>query len=166
MHVTLFLTCVLLFLTHLPEFQRERFVWTCWSLWNRRNAVVHGNYVKPDIQVLNSISELHIEFKEASQQAVSSGPCSRATRWLLPQGDNLEINVDAAVKSDAGIIGIGVVVCNASGDLLGSLAKPLMATWSPQTAELIAVRDAIWFCVEAGFFQGDIVSDCLTVVML
>lgn len=52
-------------LTTLKDFQCEKFAWTCWSLWNRRNAFLHGNIIKSNAILLDSIACKHGEYKEA-----------------------------------------------------------------------------------------------------
>ncbi|XP_048325599.1 uncharacterized protein LOC112491013 [Ziziphus jujuba] len=49
---------------------------------------------------------------------------------------------------------------------MGAFAKPYVATWSILHAELIAIREAILFCLEAGFNNGEIVSECSSAVHL
>ncbi|XP_060668083.1 uncharacterized protein LOC132799665 [Ziziphus jujuba] len=104
-----------------PEFQLEKFSWACWCLWNNRNDLVHGNCIKSDTQLLDSISRLHVEQNR---------------------------------------VGIGMVVRNSSGELMGAMAKPFEASWSVMYSELIAIRVATDFCMKAGFVHGEIISDC------
>lgn len=72
--------------------------------------------------------------------------------------------MDAAVKVGNLRIGNGVAVRNSSGELLGAMAKPVEAFWSVRYAELMAIYEGICFCMEAGFTQGEVISDCLNAV--
>nr|XP_048334847.1 uncharacterized protein LOC125423747 [Ziziphus jujuba var. spinosa] len=150
--------------TQCPEFQLETFSWACWCLWNKRHDLVHGNCIKSDTQLLDSISRLHVEFKEATMSTNIRRPNRAHQRWEPPHGSNFKINVDASVLARQNRVGIGVVVRNSSGELMGAVAKPFEASWSVMYSELMAIHVAIDFCMEAGFVLGEIISDCLGAV--
>ncbi|XP_060675448.1 uncharacterized protein LOC132804961 [Ziziphus jujuba] len=109
---------------------------------------------------MDTISHLHVEYKEALQPLIRQRLHSGDHCWLPPQPDSLKINVDASVKKETGKFGVGVVVRNASGILMGAPAEPFEASWSVKHAELIAIREALRFCIDMGFHQGEIVIDC------
>nr|XP_048336197.1 uncharacterized protein LOC125424044 [Ziziphus jujuba var. spinosa]XP_048336198.1 uncharacterized protein LOC125424044 [Ziziphus jujuba var. spinosa]XP_048336199.1 uncharacterized protein LOC125424044 [Ziziphus jujuba var. spinosa] len=151
--------------TNLSQFQRERFSWICWSIWNNRNAFLHDSFVKSNAQLLDSVSRLHVEFLDVKLRNTPQCPpqhlqnCSIQC-WRPPQGDNFKINVDAAVPLGDSNTGIGVVVRDSSGALMGAMAKPFDAAWSVKYSELMAIYEGLCFCMEAGFSRGELISDC------
>lgn len=153
-------------LTELNDYHHEKLAWICWRLWNRRNALLHGNFIKSDAILLDYISHFHSEYKESVVVSVPHRQPRDRQYWSPPQGDMFKINVDASHKPGIPKVGVGVVVRNASGELLGALTKPYVASWSILHAELIGICEAIIFCMEAGFNYGSIVSDYYNAINL
>lgn len=83
-----------------------------------------------------------------------------------PIGDHLKINVYAATQGGSGHMGTGVMIWNCRGELMGALALPIKNCWNVISAELLAIRKAIGFYLEAGFFHGDIISDSMLAIRL
>lgn len=55
-------------------------------------------------------------------------------------------------------VGVGDAARNAKVKLMGDFVKPYNLLWKPLTVELVAIRDVILFCLDSGFFHGQIVS--------
>lgn len=144
-------------LIRFPVGDREIFAWGCWALWNNRNTLVHEGSYFDIVGLANKILNMHHEFCDAVKSTIS--PMVSPQRWVAPAVGNLKINVDASVPFSGTKFGLGVVVRNHFGDLMGALAKPLSGRVLVLTAELMALHTAFVFCVEAGFSIGVIESD-------
>lgn len=47
---------------HMLACPLERFVFTCWALWNRQNARIFGCHVKTDVTLLVGVEDYRREF--------------------------------------------------------------------------------------------------------
>ncbi|GMN35753.1 hypothetical protein TIFTF001_005489 [Ficus carica] len=61
--------------------------------------------------------------------------------WLPPQSGYLKLNVDASISPESDHIGIGAVICDEKGRILGAMEKSVEGTFSPFLAECIALRE-------------------------
>ena len=84
--------------------------------------------------------------------------------WSPPQLGCLKLNVDASVLPGVDHIGIGAVLCDEKGIILGAIAKSLDGSFSPFLAECIALREGLIFAKD--FNSGPIVveTDAINVV--
>nr|XP_048324613.1 uncharacterized protein LOC125420970 [Ziziphus jujuba var. spinosa] len=150
----------------LSSYQQEQFAWVIWSLWHGRNDYVHGHMQKSDKSLLDGVFLLQNEFKEANNLVLPQPVCKRNISWTPLTGNRLKINVDAATLGSSGQVGIGVVVQNCRGELLGALACPVTNCWSVLSAKLLAICHALEFCLQAGFFNGAIIGDSMMAIKL
>lgn len=65
------------------------------------------------------------------------------TFWVKPQHDELKITVDAAIFSDQGGSGFGLVARNHDGHLILAKWKTKPEVMNPTFAEAIAVKEAL-----------------------
>ncbi|GMN67137.1 hypothetical protein TIFTF001_036205 [Ficus carica] len=84
--------------------------------------------------------------------------------WKPPCSGFVKINVDAAVWDEMDIIGIGVVVRDETGALLGAMAGRVFGCFSPFLGECIAVREGAFFAQMGGLDDWTIESDVVNVV--
>ncbi|PON52350.1 Ribonuclease H-like domain containing protein [Trema orientale] len=77
----------------------------------------------------------------------------------------LKLNVDAAVKCYSGFIGIGVVVRDCNGMVLGPSSLKFAGHLSPFLAECVAVREGKKFAINHGLSPGVIETDAQNVVL-
>lgn len=76
----------------------------------------------------------------------------RATRWIPPAPALYKINFDGAVFSDVGTAGLGVVICDSCGRVIGSLAKHIPIPTSAATVEALACIRALILAKELKHF--------------
>ncbi|KAK3204865.1 hypothetical protein Dsin_018911 [Dipteronia sinensis] len=81
-------------------------------------------------------------------------------------GDLTTANTDATVCEATKKIGIGIIVRNHKGEVLGSSTRNMDACFSPQLAEAIAILRDIRFVIEFSLFPVIIESDAKQVVDL
>ena len=110
------------------EKQLELFVFTVWSIWHQRNLV----WVQASAIVLHQVAEvarnsLADYHSRLSDTEVQVEPHSRRLQinWLPPTVIVAKINFDGAVFLKENNSGIGMVVGNENGLVLGSCTKSL-----------------------------------------
>ncbi|KAL5861499.1 hypothetical protein ACOSQ3_002810 [Xanthoceras sorbifolium] len=80
--------------------------------------------------------------------------------------DCVKMNVDASLDLDRLLVGVGVVICNHSGLVLGSSWQSVSAVFSPAIAEVMAPHRGLIFASELGVMLNFVESDSSTVVDL
>ncbi|XP_057831928.2 uncharacterized protein LOC131042633 [Cryptomeria japonica] len=79
-------------------------------------------------------------------------------RWAPPQGDWVKLNFDGACRGNPGPAGIGVVIRNSSGILLGGLYGSLGLATNNE-AEIRALAAGLDLCIQRGLdkicFEGE-----------
>ncbi|KAK9986954.1 hypothetical protein SO802_031905 [Lithocarpus litseifolius] len=95
-----------------------------------------------------------LEFKSA-QVRVSRGMAEtvRVARWVPPIPNQYKINFDGAVFSNVDVVGLGVVIRDAYGQVIGSLAERIPILNLAATIEALACRRALPFAKELSIFD-------------
>lgn len=70
---------------------------------------------------------------------------------------HIKVNVDGGCDKDK--VGSGIIIRNNTGQNIGVLTKPFMRSISPLVTELLALKEALSFCLELGFSTGVVRSD-------
>ncbi|GMN68764.1 hypothetical protein TIFTF001_037815 [Ficus carica] len=112
--------------------------WLAWKLWCERNKALRQVPVQ--------------------SQVVGSDV------WLPPQSGYLKLNIDASVSSGSDHIGIGAVIRDEKGRILGAMAKSVEGTFSPFLAECIALREGLMMAKELESFTLVVETDAINVV--
>jgi ribonuclease HI len=84
--------------------------------------------------------------------------------WASPPDVTAVINVDAALFSSSGRMGVGVVIRSHSGDFLSACSQILDAVTVPELAEAFAVRHAVTLARNEGLDRIIVLPDCLSLV--
>ena len=81
------------------------------------------------------------------------------SKWKPPDKDEFKTNYDGAVFQETNETGIGVVIRNNEGVVLGALSEKIALPGSVVTVEMLAARRAVHFALEIGIshsvFEGD-----------
>ena len=88
----------------------------------------------------------------------------RSVRWSPPPGEDLKLNVDAAVWSDARFFGVGAIIRDAREVVQACLAKKILIAHSPFVAECLALKEGLEFARACNLRVAWIESDAANVV--
>ena len=90
--------------------------------------------------------------------------CARAARWTPPLSPHLKINFDGATFKELGCAGIGVVVQNSTGAVIGALSQRIMMPSFAAIVELLACRMALFFAKDLGVVQCIMEGDAEVII--
>ena len=143
----------------------ELFLVTAWSVWTQWNQV---RLNKPSCS-LHLISFLA---KERLQEFLALNPhpplhrtaSPLAQKWKPPQLRLVKINYDGARFTAENRVGIGVVIHDSEGMVLGSLSKQISQAYSPLEIEAMVVTTAMQFVLDLGFQHAILETDSLVLV--
>ena len=137
----------------------EFFAITSWLLWNRRNAIHLDRSTRPLNQVLSIAGEMLHDFLDAQDEASMTPQVSTQPHWSASTQTWYKANFDAALFSFANATGLGVVIRNNLGAVIGALSMHIPLPHSVATVETLACRHAVQFAIEISLheviFEGD-----------
>ena len=87
---------------------------------------------------------------------------STQTRWRPPTQGMVKINCDGATFRDQKKSGIGVVIRDNNGMVLGSMSKQLPQLYSALEVEAMAASTTLLFASQLSFHRAVLESDSLT----
>ena len=122
----------------------EGFIMVCWFIWNRCNKIRLNEAVAP-LEKIFDLAQKYLANFQQQRAKPASKKLSRKVIWKPPDIGLLKKNFDGAVFEDLGAAGIGVVVCNFSGEVLAALSKIIPMPLSIVALETIATRWAVLF---------------------
>lgn len=141
-----------------PAHDLEAFATTAWFLWNNRNSVRHGGQCKPAFKILEDSKQFLEEFRGVSELPLPRQPRPLKS-WSPPQIGWYKVNIDGAVFKDIGHCGIGVVVQNDKGLIMGALCKNFPYPLGALEVEAKAAEVGVIFAWELGLreiiLEGD-----------
>ena len=89
---------------------------------------------------------------------------ARAASWTPPLPSHLKINFDGAPFKELGCVGIGVVVWNSIGAVIGALSHRIMMPSSAAIVELLACCKALFFAKDLGVVQCIVEGDAEVII--
>ncbi|XP_042944578.1 uncharacterized protein LOC122278455 [Carya illinoinensis] len=87
-----------------------------------------------------------------------------STKWSTPPPAFFKANWDAAIDKDNSKVGIGVIVRDSDGLVIGSLCSSITLTPNPKIGEAVAALRATMLCAELGLTQIILEGDAPNVV--
>ena len=136
---------------------------TAWGIWNNRNEVQHSGTSKTATVIVNNACKYMEEYKQ-TMDLPASRPTQTPTSWKPPPTDWYKINVVSAVFKETGQCGIGVIVRNDKGEIMGAHSKKLYFPLGALEAEVKAMECGIIFAWELGLRQVIIEGDSQVVI--
>ena len=97
------------------------FATVVWCLWQFRNRLRERQSVWSLHKLGERARDLVDEFWEVNPQVQSAPVCRSQVRWSPPPQDHYKVNFDATFFAETGSAGVGVVVRDCDGQIIGAL---------------------------------------------
>ena len=153
------------------HFLAERFAYVTWSIWHNRNATRLKTtcipYNKIDDDMLDHFKEYHSaqdSTKLVSQDSMVQPLNSDPIHWKPHRSPHCKINFDGAIFQDQKMAGIGVVIRNSGGQVIGTLSDRINLPATVDDVEALACRKAISFALELGVEKVVLEGDFETII--
>jgi len=141
------------------DYRVEIFVLIAWLLWNRHNLLRLSKLVHP-LQMLPSLAGGMLQDFINAQEPIPRPVATTSTnQWCPPDQHCYKANYDGAVFKSSNTAGLGVVIRDSRGDILGTMSVCVPLPHSVPEVEALACRHAVSFAVDLGLheviFEGD-----------
>ena len=103
----------------------EKIIMIAWAMWTNRNKVRNGEDKKSSGALVDSALEYLREYQLCCEKPVAT-PTKEQPKWRPPQQGRYKINVDGAVFAAQKAIGVGVLIKDAKGRVVGVCSKKIM----------------------------------------
>ncbi|KAL5548698.1 hypothetical protein UlMin_003929 [Ulmus minor] len=134
-----------------------------WKIWYRRNKWVHERVWLDDESCFSWAKQHLADFQDANCHKEVL-PKQRANKpWQAPPFGWVKVNSDAAWCSKQKKFGLGAIIRDFTGKVLGSVATPIPASVSVAVAEAWAIERGAALAKQLGFSAVVLESDCLAV---
>nr|XP_023914149.1 uncharacterized protein LOC112025707 [Quercus suber] len=142
------------------------FATTAWSIWNNRNSFKFEGKFKPGKRIVSEVARYVEEFQQGfnSNSTIPKQPPRLGSQWRALDAGWYKVNVDVVVFKEAGSCGVGVVVRNEDGCLMGAMSKKIPFPLGPLEAEARAAEEGIALARDLGLNDVIIEGDTKTVM--
>ena len=141
----------------------EKIIMISWVMWNNRNEVRNGGVKKNGQSVIHGALDYLGEYQ--TSQAV---PFMQKTKcpatWTPPPPNSYKINVDGAVFAAHELAGVGILIRDDGGRLVGACSKKLLAPLGAVEAEAKAIELGLQFAKDMLIQEFVLESDSLILV--
>uniref|UniRef100_A0A803P119 Uncharacterized protein n=1 Tax=Cannabis sativa TaxID=3483 RepID=A0A803P119_CANSA len=143
------------------NFQMEIILCIMWYLWHDRNNSLFGKQTNlPTIIVDNALHFLNEFHSHTSRQAPLpfAKPVMNKS-WQPPPHGQLKLNVDAALDSAAGVMGIGGIVRDSNGNVVAAISKSIRGCFQVKEIEAHAISLCLQWLHHSGYVIHFIETD-------
>jgi ribonuclease HI len=95
---------------------------------------------------------------------LSNNQCGNEVKWQRPLGQHVKLNTDAACDLKAKKAGIGFVLRNDAGELVGAGSVPIPGNPSVLAIEGLAVFHGLLYCLAEGIQKVELECDAVNVI--
>uniref|UniRef100_A0A803QG78 Reverse transcriptase domain-containing protein n=1 Tax=Cannabis sativa TaxID=3483 RepID=A0A803QG78_CANSA len=157
----------------------EQIICNLWSLWTKRNRVVHGHKAKSAKELSLFATNYMLHFRSAqlkyqqspqisgASTATNSAPHTASCRpnvpWKTPPSCVVKLNIDAAVDRSTKVTGLGAVFRDSMGMVVAAFSKKLLGSFEPHEMEALALFHGVHYALHFQFPQLQIETDALRV---
>ena len=106
----------------------DLFATTVWGLWNNINQVRHGGQCKSHEMIVKETTEYLKEY-QAANQPVENVAALDVIAWRPPKAGWYKVNTDGATFEDIKCCGVGEVIRNERGEIMGHLVRSFHYHW-------------------------------------
>lgn len=126
---------------------------------NRRNAIRLEHSTWPLNQIFSIAAGMLQDFLNSQDDVPVAVQVPPDLHWCPPEQFQYKANFDGAVFKSSNSAGLGVVICNNKGAVIGALSMHIPLPHSVAEVEALACRRAVQFAIEIGLhkviFEGD-----------
>ena len=138
----------------------EGFAVTAWSLWNNRNLARYGGVCKRGKTIAREAQKYEEEVRTSVPVQRNGKPSApKIKHWTPPPHGQYKINSDAVVFQDLGCYGVGVVIRNDKGQMMGAMCKRVGFPLGALEAEAKALEAGLFLAWDLGLKDIVVESD-------
>jgi len=135
-----------------------------WALWSNQNECKNGGAKKSCQALLQGALEYLSEYQAYMKVTVSPRQPAEAVVWLPPSSTHYKINVDGAVFKEQKMAGVGILIRDVVGQVIGACSKKIDAPLGAIKAEAKAVELGLQFAKDLSVQDFTLESDSLSLV--
>ena len=158
-----FIDTVWKFWENRKEGELERLVCIAWCIWKNRNAVKFEGRCKESRSIVTEANALVEEFCRHFEVLKQTAPL-RTGRWTPPREEWYKVNMDGALFKESSNCGIGIVIRNERGELMGAMSKKLDILLGALEVEAKAFEEGLQFVKDLGLKHVELEGDAKGVI--
>jgi len=138
-------------------------------IWLRRNKMIFDEQFYSPMKVFIEASQFFEDFKmynlrESLLKVPNVEGSNICKSWKLPNAGFVKVNWDASLNPKSSLVGLGCVIRNENGYVIGAKCYACRATVDPLCAEAMAALFALEFGYEMDFVNIESEGDSLQVI--
>ena len=145
------------------QYRVEKVVMVAWAIWQNRNEQRVGGKVKNGSIVVHGAMDYLQEYQACCMKVEEHRP-SLVENWTPPPPQHYKINVDGAVFGAQKAAGIGILVRDAEGRVIGACSKKIKAPLGAVEVEAKALETGVQFAKDLLIHDILLESDSLNLI--
>ena len=129
-----------------------------WFIWSHRNRLTLNEKGLPSEKIFEA-TKIYISNYQATYSTSRMKQPKENAKWQPPMEGIYKMNYDGAIFTESGEAGIGVIVRDARGEVIATLAKKILYPGLVEVLEVLAARRAGKFAVELGLSSSILEGD-------